>query len=185
MKLAPRLVLSLLSLSALSALSVAAFAQAPAAPAAPGAPATGNNRGGNPQDYMKRMADRLKGELKATDEEWTVLEPLVTNVFTKQRETRGGFGGFGGRRGGAPSGNNGAPGTTPAAPTTPGAQASQDLRTVLEKDSATPEEIKAKLAAVRSTRQKANADLAQAREELKKVITVRQEAVLVSNGILE
>ena len=62
---------------------------------------------------------------------------------------------------------------------------SQALRDALEKDSTSAEDLKAKLNAIRETRKKATAELATAREELKKVVTVRQEAVLFSMGILE
>ncbi len=43
----------------------------------------------------------------------------------------------------------------------------------------------AESAALRAVRKKGAADLAVAREDLKKVVTVRQEAVLVSMGLLE
>ena len=66
-----------------------------------------------------------------------------------------------------------------------GSEEGQALRTALESDSTTPEDIKAKLAAVRAARKKADADIAAARADLLKVVTVRQEAVLVSMGILE
>jgi hypothetical protein len=55
----------------------------------------------------------------------------------------------------------------------------------LESESTSPETLKAKLAAVREIHAKATTELAAAREDLKKVLTVRQEALLVSYGILE
>jgi hypothetical protein len=59
------------------------------------------------------------------------------------------------------------------------------LRTALENENSSPEELKAKLTAVREQRKKATAELEQAREELRKVLTMRQEAALVAMGILE
>ena len=167
----------------------AASAQAPAAPAVP---ADGNNNGGgrrggpggpgggNFADFQQRMNDRLKASLKVTDEEWNVLKPLVEKVQTAQRDSGAGRG-FGGGRG--PGGG----GTDPNAPadTRPGAAESAALRTALESDSTSADDIKAKLTAVREVRKKGAASLAVAREELKKVVTVRQEAVLVSMGLLE
>ena len=105
----------LLSALALAASTILATAQTPAAPAAPAAPpADGGNRqrgqggpGGNFADFMARMNDRLKTSLKVTDEEWTVLKPLVEKVQTAQRDAGAGRG-FGGRGGGPGGNNNGA-----------------------------------------------------------------------------
>ena len=192
MKSKPTILLSALALAASTILATAQTPAAPAAPAAPPADAGANNPGGgrrggqggpgggNFQDFMQRMNDRLKTSLKVTDEEWTVLKPLVEKVQTAQREAGAGRG-FGGR-GGGPGG-----GADPNAPadTRPGAAESAALRTAVESDSTSADDLKAKLAAVRAVRKKGAADLAVAREELKKVVTVRQEAVLVSMGILE
>ena len=174
----------LLTALVLAASTILANAQAPAAPAAP---ADGNNNGGgrggpgggNFADFMQRMNDRLKASLKVTDEEWNVLKPLIEKVQTAQREAGAGRG-FGGR-GGGPGG--GGDNNTPD--TRPGAAESNALRTALESDSTSADDIKAKLAALRAVRKKGAADLAVAREDLKKVVTVRQEAVLVSMGMLE
>ena len=59
------------------------------------------------------------------------------------------------------------------------------MRAALENEGTSPETLKAKLTAVREVRKKSTAELADAREELRKVLTVRQEAMLVSYGILE
>ena len=173
MKTKPTILLSAL---ALAASTILAIAQAPAPPEG------GRQRGGSPEEFMKRMSDALKTALKVTDEEWTVLKPLVEKVQTAQREAGAGRG-FGGRGGPGRGGDN-AGGTQPA-DTRPGAAESAALRAALESDSTSADDLKAKLAAVRAVRKKGTADLAVAREELKKVVTVRQEAVLVSMGILE
>src|SRR4051812_39478759 len=64
-------------------------------------------RRGNPEEFRQRMNDRLKASLKASDEEWAVIQPLVEKVSTKQREASGsrfgGRGGRGGREGGGES----------------------------------------------------------------------------------
>ncbi len=155
----------------------------------------GGNGADRRAEFRARMNERLKTSLKVTDDEWAVLQPLIEKVQTAQREA-GGFGGFGGgpggfgggRRGGnGGNGGNDNGGGTPPAPdlSRPGAAEAQALRTTLESDGATPDEIKAKLAAVRDFRKKGQATLASAREDLKKVLTLRQEAVLVSMGILD
>jgi hypothetical protein len=133
----------------------------------------------NPEEFRARMAERMKTSLKVTDDEWAVLQPLIEKVTTKQRESFGGFGGFGrggdrGNRGGGDSNSD-----------RPGAAERAALRTALESESTPADDLKAKLEALRASRKKIAAELAAAREDLKKVVTVRQEAVLVSMGILE
>lgn len=140
----------------------------------------GGDRGGrgNPEEFRQRMNDRLKTSLKASDEEWTVIQPLIEKVTTKQRESAGNrFGGRGGR--GGPGGGES------DRPQSATATASQALRTTLENESASPDEIKAKLTALRESKKKSEAELTKVREELRQVLSVRQEAALVSMGILE
>jgi Spy/CpxP family protein refolding chaperone len=168
------LTISILSLAMLPA---GAFAQAPAA-------GTDPNRRGGPtaaqiEEYRKRFEEGTKTALKATDEEWTVLKPLIENVNTKLREAR--TSSFG-RGGGSTSGGGSTGGSeTPR----PGQAESQALKDALASDATSVEDIKAKLTALRNARKGAQAALAQAREELRKVLTVRQEAALVNMGLLE
>ena len=147
------------------------------------------DRGGTPEEFRARMSERIKTSLKVTDDEWTVLQPLIEKVTTKQRDAMSGrFGGFGGRGGGGDRGGNGgggAPGGNTGGGDRPGAAESQALRDALEKDSTSPEDLKAKLNAIRESRKKAAAELVAARADLQKVVSVRQEAVLFSLGILE
>jgi hypothetical protein len=92
--------------------------------------------------------------------------------------------GGGERRRSPDGGGDRGPGGTPRGDRG-GSPESQALRTTLENENATADEIKAKLTAVRDTRKKAAAELEAARAELQKVVTVRQEAVLVAMGMLE
>ena len=156
----------------------------------PGAPGGGNG-GDRRQDWRQRMAERIKTQMKATDEEWSVIQPLLEKVETKTRESMGGrFGGMmGGGRGPRRENNGGGNGGGEAPrdanrPQAAGAAETQALRDTLEGDASTAD-IKAKLQAVRDQRKKSEAELASAREDLKKVLNVRQEAVLVSMGVLD
>lgn len=134
----------------------------------------------SPEEFRQRMNERMKESLKASDDEWAVIQPLIEKVTTKQREASGNrFGGRGGRGGRGGDDNNSGQSQSAAA------TASQALRTTLENESASPDEIKAKLTAVREARKNASAEVEKAREELKAVLSVRQEAALVSMGILE
>ncbi len=57
--------------------------------------------------------------------------------------------------------------------------------TTLQNDNASTNDIKTKLQALREQRKKSEAELAQSREDLKKVLSLRQEAILVSAGMLD
>jgi len=147
-----------------------------------------NNNGGqgrgrgnfDPAQMRERMMTRIKEQLGATDDEWKAIEPKVDKVMTAQREMRGGFG-FGGFGRGGPGGGGGAD----QQPTTAVGKAAQDLRTTLDSKDSAPETIAKKLAALREAREKARKDVGDAQKDLKEILTQRQEAVLVMNGMLE
>lgn len=120
------------------------------------------------------MNERIKGELKASDDEWKVIQPLLEKVQELVMKER--MQGYRGPRGGR-FGEQ--------------AQQPQDdsaigqLRKTLETPNASAEDIKAKIEAVREERKKAATELKSAREELRKVLTARQEAVLLSMSVLD
>jgi hypothetical protein len=60
-----------------------------------------------------------------------------------------------------------------------------ELTTALSKTNAPADEIKEKVAAVHSAREKAKADLATAEKNLRQMLTPDQETVLVGLGYLE
>ncbi len=126
------------------------------------------------------MLERIKEALQSTDEEWKVIGPLITDVMEKQREARGfefrgrGFAGAGGPRG---RGGFGPPGQEVPEVTA--------LQQALDSETTSPAEIKAKLDAYRQARAAREKDLSQAREKLRQVLTVRQEATLVLMGLLD
>jgi len=103
----------------------------------------------------------------------------------------GGMGGFGGFRRNRDGGDQASPGASPAASPAAGnnrpsgSPESQALKAALDSDATSTEDIKAKLQALRDARKKNAADLEQARQDLEKVLTLRQEATLVNMGILE
>jgi len=160
--------------------------------------------GGNfdPAQMRQRMMDRMKEQLGADDAAWKVLEPRLTKVMEANRQVGGGgrggmmgmMGGMRGQRGGqggpGAADAGGAPaqqrrGAGPGGEQTALDKAMTQLRTTLENSSASPEEIKTQLTAVRQAREKAKQDLAAAQADLKKILTVRQEAVLVEMGQLD
>jgi hypothetical protein len=127
------------------------------------------------------MMNNIKERLGASDDEWKVISPKVEKVMTAQRDARGGggfgFGGRGGRRGGGGGGDQ--------QPTTETGKASADLQAALENKDTPADEIAKKLAAFREARDKGRAALQASQKELKEILTQRQEAVMVSMGMLE
>jgi hypothetical protein len=175
-----------------TALGQAQPGQPGAQPGQPGAqPGNRGNRGNfDPAAMRAQYMARIKEQLGANDDEWKVLEPKVTKVMDASRAARSsnGFGGGGGRTRGPGGGNPGGTGTPTPAPTTeqsPVSKASADLRAVVENKSAAASEYTEKLAAYRAAREKAKTDSAAAQKELKELLTPKQEAVLVSNGIID
>jgi len=167
------------------------------------------------EEWRKRAADQLRQSLGASEDEWKVLQPLIEKVQNLQRSTRGGMmragiGGFGGMGGfgnvgGRTRGGRGtrdanstagaAPAAaTPPAPTNPDGtprelteveKKTTALNDVLKNKDASPTQITEALTALRTARAKDQQGLTQAREELKKVVTAHQEAMLVLMGVLE
>lgn len=144
----------------------------------------GGGRGNwDPAAMQQRMMDGIKEQMKAPDDEWAVISPKLEAVIKAQRDARvGGFGGRGGPGGGRGGQGGGGGGGQPQSEV---AKASQELRTTLEAENASPETVAAKLKAYRDARAAAEESLKTARAELKGVLTERQEAVLVMAGMLE
>lgn len=155
--------------------------------------------GGNfdPAEFRAQMLERMQERLEISDDEWKVVGSLVEKVMEKQQAAgpRGGFGFFGGgRRGGqgGPGGDGGGRGGQGGGRRGGfggfGGEpdpAQTALEEVLEKEDASADDIKAKLVSLRDARKKQEAELKTAREDLRKVLTIRQEATLVLAGMLD
>ena len=153
----------------------------------------------DPERMRQMMNQRMQELFGATDAEWKILGPRVMKVQELSREVGGGgrggmmFGGMG-RRGGfggpggpggpggdQPGGRQGAPGREQ----TEVEKATESLQTLLENTSATPEQIKNQLTTLRAAKEKAKQQLAVAQQELRQIITLRQEAQCVMMGMLD
>lgn len=161
----------------------------------PGGQRPGGQRGQfDPERMRQMMNDRLKEALGASDAEWTVIEPRLTKVMTLNRQASGGPGrGMMGMFFGRGRGPQGGPGDRrPGERSGPQRdreltaveKAGEALRTTLENEAATPDDIKAKLTALRTAREKTRQELAKAQQELRQILTLRQEAQLVLMGQL-
>ena len=145
----------------------------------------------DPAQFRQNMLDDARGRLEVkSDDEWKVIQPLIEKVVDARREV--GFGGGfvrGPRRGGgnnnndAQSSGNNQGGGRGFRGGGPGPEA-EDLQKAIDAN-ASKDELKAKLAKFREARKEKEAKLASAQEELKKVLSVKQEAAAVLIGLLQ
>jgi hypothetical protein len=178
-------------LAASCVLTLSAWAQAPSDQGrrdrggASGPRGDQNQSGGrgnfNPQEMQGRMLSALRERLGVTnDDEWNVIQERVMKLFELRRNDMGGgrgggflFGGRGGDQGGRPPAGRGGS-------SNPDIEALQSAVTGNAPDG----EIKARLERLRLSRKENTAKIEQAQEELKAVLTVRQEAIMVMAGLL-
>jgi uncharacterized membrane protein len=166
----------------------------------------------DPQQMRQRMSERMREQFGITDEsEWKLIFERINKVM-EARRAAGGFGGPGGfgggmmrppggpggppggnsqEQGGPPPGGPGGPGGFGSSPGGPGGPFGmrpsspevEALRKAIE-SKASNEELKARIADVKAARVKNQAALAKAQEELKQVMSLQQEAVATSMGLL-
>jgi len=170
-----RMITSLGVCIALLAVSCVAFAQPPQQNG-------GGRRRGNfdPAQMRQRMMERVMEQLGVSADEWKVIGPRYEKVMTLERQvnSRGGmFGRFG-------RGGRGGRGFMGQEEETAVSKATDDLQTVLDQANPSPDDIKAKLTALRQAREKAKQELAAAQAQLKEVLSLKQEAILVMQGTL-
>ena len=140
--------------------------------------------GGDPEQNKKIMEqwqkdndERMKKTLGANEEEWVVIQPKLETVtklsndlsgmmmfMAKPRPTSG------------PDVANQPPSVTEAA---------LALRKILQDKEAKTEDIAAAMKAYRDAKTKAKAELEKAQKALREVLTTKQEAQLLSLGLLE
>jgi len=126
------------------------------------------------------MEQRMQRQVGASDAEWKTIGPSVMKVSELNRQVTGGGGMFGGRRGGPMGGRQGA-----QEQPTELDKATEQLQTLLDNQSAKPEDIEKQLTVLRTAREKARKELATEQQKLQKQVTVRQKAQLVLMGLLD
>lgn len=143
----------------------------------PGGPGGGNF---DPEQMRARMMERVREQFGVKDDaEWKIISERIEKVSTARREMGGGMGMFGGGRGG-PGGGGGGRGGFGGEPS-PEATA---LRSAIE-NNASADDIKAKLAKYRESQKEKEAKLTKAQEDLRQVLTAKQEAAAVLAGYLK
>ena len=139
----------------------------------------------DPAQMQQMIMDRLREDMEVKDDtEWKALEPLVQKVFDARRQVDGERmrGMFGGRRRGGDTGGDqgGRRGGFFGQQPSPEAEA---LTRAIE-SKASNAELKAALAKFVEARKTKQAELEKAQAELRKVLSLRQEAVATQNGLL-
>jgi len=140
----------------------------------------------DPAQFQQRMMDNVKERLAFTnDTEWAVVQPLVQKVMDARRAAMVGMSGFGGRR----SGNGGDTATRNSdqsnrrgAFNQPSPEA-EALQKAIDSNAPT-EQIKAALEKQRAAHKDKEAKLVEAQENLRKVLTIRQEAQAALLGLV-
>lgn len=139
-------------------------------------------RGFNPEDAQARMMTSLRERLEVPDdEEWKIISERLGKVAELRRATggMGATGAFAGR--GQPPGGDGNRGSRSSrTPSNPELAALQSAI----RDKLPEAEIKSRLDRVRESRKQNEAKLSKAQEDLRAVLSVRQEAVAVVFGLL-
>jgi hypothetical protein len=177
---------------------IAALSMSSGNVAAQGGGAGGGGRGNfDPAQMRQRRLDRYKELFEVTDDaEWNVLSAAIGKVMDAEQAVqsgaiRGGGGGGRQRRGGGADGagadangggggrqrGGGGFGGTPLQEVT-------DLQAAIDAK-APADEIKAKLGKLRDANAANQTKLVAAQDDLKKLLTSRQEAIAVINGLLK
>jgi hypothetical protein len=141
------------------------------------------------QEFRERRMERLKDQLEIKDDaEWKAIQPLIQKVQDIQQQmfadrirgemggSRGGGGDRGGDRSDGGRGFRGGFGGTPS----PEAQA---LEKAIE-GKASNSDLKAALGKLQESRKAKQSELEKAQADLRKVLSLRQEAVLTASGVL-
>jgi hypothetical protein len=134
-------------------------------------------RDASPEERMKIMEERrvqeqrrviedFKERLGVSDKEWPVVKPRIEKVYNLTH----------------PLPQMGAGSEWPK---TEVERRSSELRDLLRSEGGATDKIKAGLAAFRAAKQKAAQELVAAKQDLRQVMTLRQEAELVLSGLLD
>jgi Spy/CpxP family protein refolding chaperone len=161
-------------------------------PPAPGGggPGQGGGPGGgrnfDPAQFQQQMQQRMNQFIReklaiTNDDEWGVIEVRLSKVTQGRMEVAfAGMSGFrgmmGNRNGGGGGGRFAGMGQT---------SPEQDALQHALDSNAPKEEVKSALENLRAVRQRKKDELAKAQDQLKEVLTLRQEALLVSLGMLD
>ena len=156
----------------------------------------GRQRGNfDPEQMRQQIMTRYREQLGIKDDaEWGVIEGRINKINEARRNTGRGFGGFGGRGGGPGGpGGQGGPGGGQGGQGGQGGRGgwggqpspeAEALQRSLD-GGASADDVKAKLAAYRASQKQKEAALEKAQDDLRQVLSVKQEATAVLIGLLK
>jgi len=148
-----------------------------------GSPGNSDQKGQSPKlTGEQRWMTQIKEQIQANDAEWSVLAPRVERVIKAQREVQAGHDPRGVREPRPPKEPK--PDEQPR-PVSVVSESAKALSATLWDQSAAATEIRRQVAAIRDARAKARRELTQSQEELRQLLTYRQEAVLIIMGLLD
>ena len=156
--------------------------------AAQGPPGGGNF---DPQQFQQQMQQRITGYFReqlavTNDDEWGVIESRLSKVVQARMEIMlGGMGGFRGMMGGNRGGDGQAGGRRGGFPGFGQPDPDADALQKAIQTNASATQLKAAMSKYRESRDKKQAELTRAQDQLRQVLSLRQEAVLVSMGMLD
>lgn len=152
----------------------------------------GFGRGGNfdPAQMQQRIMDNIRDDLGFTnDTDWSAVQPLVQKVMDARRDVGvgGGFGRLFRNRGGNGGGPGGGPGGNRRGGFFGGGQTSPETEALQQAidNNAPTAQIKAALERYETAQKAKQAKLTEAQDNLRKVLTVKQEAEATLLGLLE
>lgn len=155
----------------------------------------------DPQQMRQRMLDRMRQQLEVQDDaEWKLISERIAKVMEARRAV-GSPGGPGarGNPGGPPPPQNGSPGSdrfgpppgdagpSPGGPAASSRESNPELEALRKAidAKASSAEVKAALAKFREARKTKEAELEKAQDDLRQLLSVRQEAIAVTLGLLK
>jgi hypothetical protein len=131
--------------------------------------------------HRQEMLDALKDRLELSDDDFKALSPKIEKLLdAKQNMTTGAGMSWSSMNGGKPVFK-----ASEAKPNTEPGKAMQDVRDAVADKDLSNEEVVKKIAAVREAREKAKAEFDAAQKELSDALTPRQQAVLMTLGVIE
>jgi hypothetical protein len=139
----------------------------------------------DPAQMQQRMMERYREQLEIkSDDEWKAIEPLVAKVNEARRDV--GFGGMGRGMMGRPGGQGGPGGDAQGGRRGFGGDPMPEMEALQKAidSNASAAEIKSALTKVREARKAKEAKLAEAQDNLRKVLTAKQEAQAVMMGLM-
>jgi hypothetical protein len=138
------------------------------------------------QMMQQRMMDYFRQQLGVTnDDEWGVIQERLSKVAKLRMESMmsGGAGMMAGMRRNGGNGGNGGPGFRGFQALSQPDPTADSLRNAID-NNAPNAQVKAALDKYRDSQKQKQAELLKAQEDLRSVLTVRQEAALVLGGML-